>query len=70
MFKLVNADPPFSKALPSKIDYERLSPYFKFRPHDVTQHTLQQTTQLAKSNSLFQPFFLPKLIAFFIPLGN
>jgi hypothetical protein len=32
-----------------KIDYEKLSPYFAFRPHDVIQHTLRQTTQLAKS---------------------
>jgi hypothetical protein len=46
---LVNIDPHFSKALPSKIDYERLSPYFAFRPHGVIQHTLRQTTQLAKS---------------------
>ena len=46
---MVNIDPHFSKALPSKIDYERLSPYFAFRPHDVIQHTLRQTTQLAKS---------------------
>jgi hypothetical protein len=29
---LVNIDPHFSKALPSKIGYERLSPYFAFRP--------------------------------------
>jgi hypothetical protein len=48
-FILVNADPHYSKALPSKIDYERLSPYFALRPHDVIQHTLRQTTQLAKS---------------------
>jgi hypothetical protein len=47
---LVKIDPPhFSKALPSKIDYERLSPYFAYRPHDIVQHTLRQTTQLAKS---------------------
>jgi hypothetical protein len=46
---LVNADPHYRKALPSKIDYERLSPYFAFRPYDVMQHTLRQTTQLAKS---------------------
>jgi hypothetical protein len=39
----------YSKALPAKIDYEKLSPYFSFRPHDVIQHTLRQTTQLAKS---------------------
>jgi hypothetical protein len=46
---LVNIDHHFSKALPSKVDYERLSPYFAFRSHDVIQHTLRQTTQLAKS---------------------
>ena len=27
-------DPHPSKALPGKIDYERLSPYFAFQPHD------------------------------------
>jgi hypothetical protein len=37
---LVNADPHYSKALPSKIDYERLSPYFAFMPHDVIQNTV------------------------------
>jgi hypothetical protein len=46
---LVNAAPHYSTALPSKTDYERLSPYFAFRPHDVIQHTLRQTTQLANS---------------------
>ena len=45
----VRTDPNYTKALPSKIDYEKLSPYFAFRPHEVIQHTLQQTTQLAKS---------------------
>jgi len=45
----ITTDPHLSKALPGKIDYERLSPYFAFRPHDVIQHTLWQTTQLAKS---------------------
>jgi hypothetical protein len=45
----MNADPHCSKALPSKIDYERLSTYFAFRPHDVILNTLRQTTQLAKS---------------------
>jgi hypothetical protein len=38
-----------SKALPAKIDYEKLSPYIVFRPHGVIQHALRQTTQLAKS---------------------
>jgi hypothetical protein len=38
-----------SKALPAKIDYEKLLPYFAFSPHDVIHHTLKQTTQLGKS---------------------
>jgi hypothetical protein len=45
----LNKDSFYRKALPAKIDYEKLSPYFAFRPYDVTQHTLRQTTQLAKS---------------------
>jgi hypothetical protein len=45
----LNKDSFYSKALPTKIDYEKLSPYFAFRQHDVIQHTLRQTTQLAKS---------------------
>jgi hypothetical protein len=44
-----NQDSFCSKALPGKIDYKKLSPYFAFRPHDVIQHTSRQTTQLAKS---------------------
>jgi hypothetical protein len=43
----LNKDSFFSKALPAKIDYEKLSPYLVFLPHDVIQHTLTQTTQLA-----------------------
>jgi hypothetical protein len=38
----------YRKALPAKIDYEKLSPYFAFHPRDVIQHTLRQTTQLVK----------------------
>jgi hypothetical protein len=45
----LNNDSFYSKALPAKIDFEKLSPYFAFRPCDVIQHTLRQTTQLAKS---------------------
>jgi hypothetical protein len=45
----LNKDSFYSKALAAKIDYEKLSPYFAFRPHDVIQHTLRQTNQLAKS---------------------
>jgi hypothetical protein len=39
----VNTDPHYSKALPSNIDYEKLSPYFAFRTHDFIQNTLRQT---------------------------
>jgi hypothetical protein len=49
-----NKDSVYSKTLPAKIDYEKLSPYFSFRPHDVIQHTLRQTTQLAKA-SIYHP---------------
>jgi hypothetical protein len=45
----LNTDSFYSKALPAKIDYEKLSPYFAFCPHNVIQHTLRQATQLAKS---------------------
>jgi hypothetical protein len=45
----LNKDSFYSKALPAKIDYEKLSPYFAFRPHDVIQHTSRQTKQLAIS---------------------
>jgi hypothetical protein len=45
----LNKDSFYIKALPAEIDYEKLSPYFAFRPHDGIQHTLRQTTQLAKS---------------------
>jgi hypothetical protein len=44
-----NTDTHYSKTLPSKIDYEKLSPYFVFRPHEVIQRTLRQTIELAKS---------------------
>jgi hypothetical protein len=45
----LNKDSFYSKVLPAKIDYEKLSPYFASRPHDVIQHNLRQTTQIAKS---------------------
>jgi hypothetical protein len=48
----VNTDPHYSNALPSNIDFERLSTYFAFRPHDVIQNTLRQTTQLGKPLSI------------------
>jgi hypothetical protein len=43
----INKDSFYDKALPAKFDYEKLSPYFAFRPHDVIHHTSRQTTQLA-----------------------
>jgi hypothetical protein len=43
----LSKDSFYRKTLPAKTDYEKLSPYFAFRPHDVIQHTLRQTTQLA-----------------------
>jgi hypothetical protein len=39
----------YSKALPAKIENEKLSPYFSFHTQDVKQNTSRQTTQLAKS---------------------
>jgi UDP-N-acetylmuramate-alanine ligase len=36
--------------LTAKVNYEKLSLYFAFHPHDVIQHTLRQTTQLAKAS--------------------
>jgi hypothetical protein len=45
----LNKDSFYSKVLPAKIDYEKLSPYFAFLPRDAIHHTLRQTTQLAKS---------------------
>jgi hypothetical protein len=45
----LNMDSFCIKALPAKIDYDKLSPYFVFRPYDVTLNILRQKTQLAKS---------------------
>ena len=47
------SEPHYSKAVPGKIDYENLSPYFAFRPHEVIGYTMQQTSQLAKSTIHF-----------------
>jgi hypothetical protein len=35
----LNKDAFYNKALHAKIVYEKLSPYFAFRPHDIIQHT-------------------------------
>jgi hypothetical protein len=45
----LNKDSFYSKGSPAKFDYEHLSPYFAFFPHDVIKHTLRQTTELDKS---------------------
>jgi hypothetical protein len=42
-----HSNPHYSRALPGKNVYERLSPYIAFQPHDIIRHILQQTTQLA-----------------------
>jgi hypothetical protein len=42
----LNTDSFYSQFLTAKIDYEKISPYFVFCPHDVLQHTLRQTTSL------------------------
>jgi hypothetical protein len=39
----------YSKVLPSSVDYESLSPYFVFIPHDMIQNILRQPGQLANS---------------------
>jgi hypothetical protein len=44
----LSMDSNYSKALPSNIYYERLSPFFAFRTHDVIQNTLRQPKHLAK----------------------
>jgi hypothetical protein len=37
----LNKDSFYSKSLPPKFDYEKLSPYFEFQQHDVIQNTLR-----------------------------
>ena len=37
------------RAVPAKLDYEKLAPHFGFRPKRIIQETLRKTTQLAKS---------------------
>ena len=37
------------RAVPTKVDYEKLSPYFGFRLQRIIQETLRKTTQLARS---------------------
>jgi hypothetical protein len=48
----VNKDSFYRKSLPAKIDYEKLSPYFASRPYDHIKHTLRQTSQLSKLQSI------------------
>jgi hypothetical protein len=44
-----NKNPHYSKDLPEKTDYERLSPYAAFWPHEFVWHILKQFTQIANS---------------------
>ena len=37
------------RAVPAKIDYDKMAPYFLYRPKNVIQKTLENTTQLAKA---------------------
>ena len=37
------------RAVPAKVDYDRLAPYFLYCPKQVIQKTLENTTQLAKA---------------------
>ena len=41
--------PHLHRALPAKIDFNKFSKYFYYRPMDVIKKTLQNTTQLAKA---------------------
>ncbi len=43
------AIPKLHKAIPAKVDYDRLAPYFLHRPRHVIKRTLENTTQLAKA---------------------
>jgi hypothetical protein len=49
----LHMDPFSCKALPAKIDYEKLLPLSAFFPHEFIRHTLRQTTQLFKSTIHF-----------------
>ncbi len=41
--------PTVHRVLPSKLDYEKVAPYFVYRPWEVIKKTIENTTQLAKS---------------------
>ena len=41
--------PRLHKAVPASMDYEKLAPYFLYRPKNVIKKTLENTTQLAKA---------------------
>ena len=41
--------PRLHKMVPASVDYEKLSPYFLYRPKKVIRKTLESTTQLAKA---------------------
>ena len=48
-----SAVPHLHRALPAKVDYDKLAKYFLYRPKEVIQKTLQNTTQLAKATINF-----------------
>ena len=48
-----SAVPHLHRALPAKVDYDKLAKYFLYRPKEVIQKTLQNTTQLANSSINF-----------------
>ena len=41
--------PKMHRAVPAKINYDQLAPYFLFRSQEVIRKTLENTTQLAKA---------------------
>ena len=43
------ATPHLHRALPAKVDYDKLAKYFCYRPREVIQKTLKNTTQLDKA---------------------
>ena len=43
------ATPHLHRALPAKVDYDKLSKYFLYRPKEVIRKTLENSTQLARA---------------------
>ena len=47
--RIDSATPHLHRALPAKVDYDKLSKYFLYRPREVIRKTLENSTQLAKA---------------------